>query len=605
MRILFFLLTLSLAFSASSQQLECMLCSSQAKSQTTPRFLSQRPIQENIVITLGRSETIALKTYPDSSLTKIIGHARYGFGQNERQIYTKELWFSDNGQNGDDIPNDGVFKSDDLFLHEEGWVSTYLTRRLLLDLEYYGPADEILGTEHFDLSYIVINENFLAGIDDFNLTYLNADSSIIHTGNSIYVEFEELNQRFVSPDRHYSEAFFDEEYNLAHVYDEIWDQPFFTIPGSGSFGLEDLNSSVFSFALNGSSGNYYIFENKTGSSAVFNMFRNETFVHELFHMYQGGFWYNSIENYPDLPLFEIGSIQHNAVQFFGQSGFGRTYPISDSYPNLCPEHIPNITTTADGRFEVKMDSPCNPSGLNLVDGIAEGVHSNFELFTMDLMDKDQLDELLSFGFSMEKIAQEDGSVSWLFDELVNLSREEMDQYKTSFYMREDGRFLPYYDAACKNLLIVFHGSGKRTELELKALYMLADELIQERIQMDLAAWQQWGYNDDIYHRYISYHQATLGLGKLTNNFPVPMEITSTDQNISSQNSLRVFPNPSSELVFIEGGVPEEIRLYDSTGRLILQTKRSQSINVAPLPSGSYFLQIMENGRFRFSKLLKL
>lgn len=267
-----------------------------------------------------------------------------------------------------------------------------------LDLEFYNHIGDLIGTDHFGLSYVVVNDEFLNSIDDFQVNPLTQDSSIIHTGNSIYIEFEKVKKR-LDPLSHYSQGQFDRTSNIHSLLDSIWKQDVLSIPGSGSFGLDGLNSCAFSFGLNGSSGNYFYYDKKDGASAAFVMLSNGTLVHELFHMYQGDFFYHEVGVNRESVFFGAGGFSHNPVQFFGQSGFGRTAPISEDYPNLFPGHLVHLNPDLEGRLAVTMTEACHPADLNLVDGISEGVHSDFEVFTMDLMNVEELEDSLSFGFN--------------------------------------------------------------------------------------------------------------------------------------------------------------------------------------------------------------
>ncbi len=70
-------------------------------------------------------------------------------------------------------------------------------------------------------------------------------------------------------------------------------------------------------------------------------------------------------------------------------------------------------------------------------------------------------------------------------------------------------------------------------------------------------------------------------------------VTST-QETSLQNSLKVFPNPTSERLFLKLSEPlasMRFRLLDTTGKTLLQAPTgTQTLNLEHLPPGTYFLE---------------
>ncbi|MFT5479794.1 MAG: DNA-binding beta-propeller fold protein YncE [Bacteroidia bacterium] len=73
--------------------------------------------------------------------------------------------------------------------------------------------------------------------------------------------------------------------------------------------------------------------------------------------------------------------------------------------------------------------------------------------------------------------------------------------------------------------------------------------------------------------------------------------SSAIQNQSFQNTITVYPNPSSTQVFVdlpEGNI-ESIELLDQTGRVIIQAKQSNILDVSGLQPMIYMLKIMDEG----------
>ena len=56
------------------------------------------------------------------------------------------------------------------------------------------------------------------------------------------------------------------------------------------------------------------------------------------------------------------------------------------------------------------------------------------------------------------------------------------------------------------------------------------------------------------------------------------------------SNIKIFPNPTTDYIFIYPAVDYKSKLYDISGKLILESKSSQ-IDISRLPVGSYFLQL--------------
>ncbi len=68
---------------------------------------------------------------------------------------------------------------------------------------------------------------------------------------------------------------------------------------------------------------------------------------------------------------------------------------------------------------------------------------------------------------------------------------------------------------------------------------------------------------------------------------------------SQENEIQVYPNPSSNFVFIKANdykIPFKISLFNQQGILILEERKSNVINIKNLPSGIYTLQIIDSNK---------
>ena len=66
--------------------------------------------------------------------------------------------------------------------------------------------------------------------------------------------------------------------------------------------------------------------------------------------------------------------------------------------------------------------------------------------------------------------------------------------------------------------------------------------------------------------------------------------TNTDVNDTLVNTILVYPNPTQELLIIQGIESQTLRIYDLQGRL-LKTEWGNQISVGNLSDGTYLLQI--------------
>ncbi len=102
---------------------------------------------------------------------------------------------------------------------------------------------------------------------------------------------------------------------------------------------------------------------------------------------------------------------------------------------------------------------------------------------------------------------------------------------------------------------------------------------------------------------------------LTEGFVQPIPYVSVIvQSIENQELFTIFPNPSSEIIYISGNANEisKVELFDTQGRLVLcstyiklDTGFNYSVGISSLNSGLYFIKITTyNGNKHLFKLVK-
>lgn len=61
-------------------------------------------------------------------------------------------------------------------------------------------------------------------------------------------------------------------------------------------------------------------------------------------------------------------------------------------------------------------------------------------------------------------------------------------------------------------------------------------------------------------------------------------------NVQSDNTIIVYPNPTQDVLYIKGMDAQTIRVYDLKGNMLL-TEHGTQIHVADIANGTYLLQI--------------
>ena len=68
------------------------------------------------------------------------------------------------------------------------------------------------------------------------------------------------------------------------------------------------------------------------------------------------------------------------------------------------------------------------------------------------------------------------------------------------------------------------------------------------------------------------------------------DLTSDAENVPSENAIFVYPNPTQDVLIIQGVQAQVLRVYDMQGKLVI-TERGTQVHVSDLSNGIYLLQI--------------
>jgi len=69
----------------------------------------------------------------------------------------------------------------------------------------------------------------------------------------------------------------------------------------------------------------------------------------------------------------------------------------------------------------------------------------------------------------------------------------------------------------------------------------------------------------------------------------------TDIKNTTIESLNIYPNPASDILFVSQDV-DEVAIFDVTGKLVLKEFNNNSINISTLNSGLYIVKTISEGK---------
>ena len=111
-----------------------------------------------------------------------------------------------------------------------------------------------------------------------------------------------------------------------------------------------------------------------------------------------------------------------------------------------------------------------------------------------------------------------------------------------------------------------------------------------------------GGND---HR-IGYHQNNSGFSDsaMTNVISTFLNTASVVNEDSFKNSISIYPNPTSDKLYIDGLVIQDVVIYSVLGKEVVKISNQNSIDVSSLSKGVYFIKVSDGVNSSTKKFIK-
>ena len=92
------------------------------------------------------------------------------------------------------------------------------------------------------------------------------------------------------------------------------------------------------------------------------------------------------------------------------------------------------------------------------------------------------------------------------------------------------------------------------------------------------------------------------LSAVTNTIEFPLSIKAAKAN--NRNDIKVYPNPSTGKIYIEGENIVNIEILNGMGQIIIETKENRNLDIGNHPVGIYFIRVTTGDGIITQKLIK-
>lgn len=574
-------------------------------------YLKKPPVVTSFIVTEDRLETLQVVLKDEYDFTEIeIVFGQFIEANGAGWEYTTYQMFDD-GSHGDSSASDKIFTNDEILI-KYVLTDTYTPIISSLDVLYKNNG-ALIHNDVFSPEYTSINNEFLNTIEIPN-THSFDNDDYLFSKNFIYVNkydnWEELqcNQFGGVSDPAYVVSksllydYWGEEVINNQSDKDLYMQVDFIQPSGQFLAGQDIALQV------------------TSLSGVES--------HEILHL-----WVPRINSFLGFgEATNNNDTDHHPNIFKNTSGF--LYSTWSRVNGIyCENSINNLQEDDQGTF-VYLDYT---SSYELCNGEIDQrkdkqIFNDFEQYLMGLLTIDEVSFPLTYLNNIYSIEEEvDSQTNDLigerryYESLIEITREQLEQAKSD--MLDDAGNAPFLDASePNNFFLTF--TGNKSELsndEIKFLTILSQDLTttEDKLQGTIVN---------------TYYQNTQGKSAITANIPNPTVYTGdifTDEHITildgedyngwtvsgtynrtldseqyndsivttyliveealsvtsnNSTSIKLYPNPASETIFIEWDFLKEYNLYNLTGQVVKLGSTNQ-VDVSDLSRGIYFVQV--------------
>lgn len=139
----------------------------------------------------------------------------------------------------------------------------------------------------------------------------------------------------------------------------------------------------------------------------------------------------------------------------------------------------------------------------------------------------------------------------------------------------------------KNIVILI--CALLCSLQATALHLVIEHRSGEDLSQDIAIIGKWVFVEDEL-QLLDKSGAVLATESLAEIKKITFSASTTDTENVQSNAILVYPNPTQDVLMIQGVESQTLRVYDLQGRLLSATNGTQ-VDVEHLADGTYLLQV--------------
>lgn len=126
-------------------------------------------------------------------------------------------------------------------------------------------------------------------------------------------------------------------------------------------------------------------------------------------------------------------------------------------------------------------------------------------------------------------------------------------------------------------------------VQASALHLVIEHRSGEDLSQDIAIIGKWVFVEDEL-QLLDKSGAVLATESLAEIKKITFSASTTDTENVQSNAILVYPNPTQDVLMIQGVESQTLRVYDLQGRLLSATNGTQ-VDVEHLADGTYLLQV--------------